>query len=53
MEIEGHRNGLRLFLLFHPLKDIQKAVDCVGVQAIPGRQRTNTEVGPVDHTVTI
>ena len=53
MEVEGHSDCLRLLLLFHPLQNIQKAVDGMGVQAVPGCQRTNTEIGPVDHTVAV
>ena len=53
VEVEGHRNGLRLLLLFHPLQNVQKAVNGVGVQAVPGCQGANTEIGPVNHTVAI
>ena len=35
MEVEGHGNGFRLLLLFHSLQNIQKAVDGVGVEAVP------------------
>ena len=35
MEVEGHGDGFRLLLLFHSLQNIQKAVDGVGVEAVP------------------
>ena len=53
VEVEGHGNGLRLLFLFHPLQNIQKTVDGVGVQAIPGGQGTHAEKGPVDDTVAV
>ena len=53
VEVKGDADGLRLFLLLHLFQNIQKAVDGVGVQSIPGGQGSDSEIGPVDDTVSV
>ena len=53
MEVEGHGNGLRLLLLFHLFQDVQKAVDGMGIETLPGGQGPDAEKRPVDDGVTV
>ena len=53
VEVKGHADGLRLFLLLHALQNIQKAVNRMGIQPLPGGQGTHTEKGAVNDTVAV
>ena len=53
VEVKGHADGLRLLLLLHPLQNVQKAVNSMGVQSIPGGQGTHAEEGTVDDAVAV
>ena len=53
MEVKGHAHRIRLLLLFHPIQNIQKAIDSMGVKAFSGSKGLYPKEGPVDHTVAI
>ena len=53
VKVKGHADRLGLLLLFHPLQDVQEAVDGMGVQPIPGGQRPHAEERPVDDAVSV
>ncbi|EJW94165.1 hypothetical protein EVA_17728 [gut metagenome] len=53
MEVKGHAHRFRLFLLLHPLQNIQKTINGMGIQAIPVGQRPYSEVSPVDDAVSV
>ena len=53
LQIEGHTDGLGLLFLLHTVENVQKTVDRVGKQAVPGGQRFDTVVGPVDDRVSV
>ena len=54
LQIEGHRQPLRLFLLQQLQEDVDKAENGVGGQALPGGQiLTDPVKGPVDDGVSV
>ena len=53
VEVKGHTDRVGILFLLHPLQNVQKAVDGVGIQPVPGGQRLHAEEGPVDNTVAI
>ena len=53
VEVEGHAYRIGLLLLLHPLQNVQKSVDGIGIQPIPGGQRLDAEEGPVDDAVAV
>ena len=53
MEVEGNTDRIRLLFFLHFLQNVQKSIDGMGVQAIPGGQRSYAKIGPVDDRVAI
>ena len=53
MEVKGHANGLGLLFLIHPFQNIEEAVNGVGIQAVPGGQRLDAKVRPVNYAVAV
>ena len=53
VEVEGHAESIRLFLLVQFIEDIQKAKNAIGKQTVPRSQGTNTIVGAVDNAVSV
>ena len=53
VEVKGHAHRVGLLFLFHPLQDVQKAVNGIGIQAVPGRQGLYAEKRPVDDAVPV
>ena len=53
MEVEGHAEGVGLLLLPHPVQNVQKSVDGVGVFALLGGEQPPSVQGPVDDGVPV
>ena len=53
VEIEGHAQGVRRVLVLQPLHDIQKSVDGMGIEPLPGGQGPHAEIGAVDDAVAV
>ena len=51
MQVEGKGDGIRLLLLDELVDDIEKAVDGVGVNALPRGEQPHPVKGAVDDAV--
>ena len=53
VEVEGDAYCVGLFFLFGLFQNIQEAIDGMGIQTLPGGQRTNAEIRPVNDGVAV
>ena len=53
MEVEGDADRVRGLLPLQAQQRRQKAEDGVGIEPVPGRQRPDAVVGPVDDAVSV
>ena len=53
VEVEGHAHRLGLLLLLHPFQNVEKAVNGVGIQPVPGGQGLDAEIGAVNDAVAV
>ncbi len=53
VEVKSHAHRLGLLLLLHPFQNVQKAVDGMGAQPLPGGQGLYAEKGTIDDAVAV
>ena len=53
MEVEGHAQGVGLFLLFQSVENIQKSENTVGEQSVPCGQGADAVKSAVDNAVSV
>ena len=53
LEVEGHAEGVRLIFLHELFQNVQKAIDGVGIESLPGGEGPDAVERPVDDAVAV
>ena len=53
MKVKGNANRFRLFLFLHPLQNVQKTINGMGVKPLTSRKGPDTKKRSIDDGVTV